>query len=488
MKICVLQSSYEGSTFVFKDVDTYAEVGVWMPEHSFTRAFIKKSTAVMQIRDLSKQGFDVFVNLCDGGFDEDRAGVEVVQALERYNLAFTGANSFFYEPSKEHMKMAAQYAGVKTPSFVFAYDEEGIEAATQLDFPLIVKHFNGGGSIGMSRKSRVENREQLYEMSNLMIKQFGGALIEEFIEGREFTVLVCENPEDDSKPIALMPVECIFGQGETFKHFDLKWVNHVNIDWVPCTDEKLKEKLKDLTRKVFVGLHGVSYGRADIRVDKNNEPYFLEMNPNCGIFYPKEEAGSADFILFNDPSSTHRSFLEHIIKCALKRHKERSPKYEVCWYKNSGYGLYAKEIIKEGETIIKNEEKPQFLVSKSEFECWNDPVKRSWVDKCAYPISDDVYVVWGENPIDWKPINHSCDPTAWFSRLNIVARKTIQKHQQITLDYAMFCGEMSSFQCLCGSSNCRKQIKGTDYRESWIIKQYEGHISDWVKSKQQKEN
>jgi D-alanine-D-alanine ligase len=92
-----------------------------------------------------------------------------------------------------------------------------------------------------------------------------------------------------------------------------------------------------MTKKIFVGLRGVSYGRADIRVNKNGEPYFLEMNPNCGIFYKESEAGSADFILLNDPTMKHDAFLEHIIACAIKRHKAKVNKYEVRWYKKTGY-------------------------------------------------------------------------------------------------------------------------------------------------------
>lgn len=44
---------------------------------------IHKARAVQQILALSRQGYDLFMNLCDGAFDEDRAGKEVVEALER---------------------------------------------------------------------------------------------------------------------------------------------------------------------------------------------------------------------------------------------------------------------------------------------------------------------------------------------------------------------------------------------------------------------
>lgn len=470
MKICVLQSSYEGSNSPFKEHDPYADVGQWLPEHTVVRELIRKATAVQQIRDLARKGFDVFINLCDGGFDEDRAGIEVVHALERYNLPYTGASPSFYEPSKEHMKMAAMYCGVNTPPFVFAYEDTDIEtAANTLNFPLIVKHYNGSGSIGMTKDSKVTDKEQLAVQAKRMIQLFGGALIEEFIEGKEFTVLVAENPEDEHQPIAFMPVECNFGTGETFKHFDLKWIDHETINWLPGSDQALTIKLKEMTKKIFVGLHGVSYGRADIRVDKNGTPYFLEMNPNCGIFYPRDQAGSADFILFNDPTTNHRIFLDHIIECALRRHRKKHIKYEVRWFKSSGYGIYAKEPIKSGEVIEFNEEKAHYLVTKQEVESWSNPVKKEWFQKSASPISDDVWVIWGEKPEEWRPINHSCDPNSWFAGLNIVARRDIKKNEQITLEYATYCGSnMVPFTCHCGSPKCRVQIQPTDFMEPWV--------------------
>ncbi len=63
-----------------------------------------------------------------------------MSALEKLNQAYTGADYAFYERSKETMKMAAHTAGVKTPAFVFAYNDEHIrDAAHSLSYPLFVK-------------------------------------------------------------------------------------------------------------------------------------------------------------------------------------------------------------------------------------------------------------------------------------------------------------------------------------------------------------
>lgn len=58
------------------------------------------------------------------------------------------------------------------------------------------------------------------------VSSYGGALVEEFITGREFTVLVAENGADSTQPIVFEPVECQFTNGEEFKHFELKWIDY----------------------------------------------------------------------------------------------------------------------------------------------------------------------------------------------------------------------------------------------------------------------
>jgi D-alanine-D-alanine ligase-like ATP-grasp enzyme len=246
-----------------------------------------------------------------------------VRTLEKYGVPFTGAASDFYEPTREQMKAACAAKGVKYPAFVMAKTDEDIEcAAKTLTFPLIAKHPNSYGSVDLRKSSRVTNSSDLAVEAKHFIDTYGASLIEEFIEGREFTVLIAENPEDAENPVAYRPVEFLFPAGETFKHFDLKWVDYKGMSSKLCDEEALCEKLKAAGRKMFVGLKGSSFGRCDIRVDANGEPYVLEINPNCGIFYPEAEPGSADYVLLNDERG-HRGFLEIIIGAALKRAKRQ---------------------------------------------------------------------------------------------------------------------------------------------------------------------
>jgi D-alanine-D-alanine ligase len=53
-------------------------------------------------------------------------------------------------------------------------------------------------------------------------------------------------------------------------------------------------------------------------MDASGTIHMLEINPNCGIFYPPHEPGSADFSLLNDPTN-HEKFMKLIIRNAHNR-------------------------------------------------------------------------------------------------------------------------------------------------------------------------
>jgi len=482
MKICVLDDSYEQSVTPFKQFDFLPDPIRYLDGHQCERHFLHKATAVRQVRELSRQGFDVFLNLCDGAWEEDRPGIEVVQALERLGLAFTGATSSFYEPSRQAMKRVCHYWDIGTPAYVIASNAENVEfAANSLEFPLIVKHPNGYASIGLTKASRVETAEALRRQASQTIEAFGGALIEEFVEGREFTVLVAENPDDEFDPIVYQPVEFRFPEGESFKHFDLKWKDYEKMTCVPCDDRDLACRLTDMSRKFFIGLGGTGYGRCDIRMNGEGELFMLEINPNCEAFYPPEDAGSADFILLNDPGG-HRGFIENLIQTALKRQRRYIKRWRINRHPKGDFGMYAAVEIAAGEVIERYEEQAHVLVSKAHVTKYWNRGQQELFSRYAYPLSDELYVIWSDNPEHWKPINHSCDPNAWLDGLNLTARHKIAPGDQITMDYATFCNEsLEEFTCSCGSPDCRGIIRGTDYRKPFL-ERYGDHVSDYVRT------
>jgi D-alanine-D-alanine ligase len=197
--------------------------------------------------------------------------------------------------------------------------EDVERVAKRLRFPVLVKPPHGYASVGITRDSRCENLEQLKVQAAQEIEEFGRALLEEFIEGREFTCLVAENPDDPRQPITFKPVEFIFPEGESFKHYNMKWVEYEKMNVAPVNDPRIEKVLREQTARLFKAMEGNGYARCDYRMAADGTIYMLEINPNCGIFYAPHEPGSADFSLIHDPVYDHQKFLKLIIRAAKKR-------------------------------------------------------------------------------------------------------------------------------------------------------------------------
>jgi D-alanine-D-alanine ligase len=285
---------------------------------------LEKATSVKQVTRRIREDFDLFFNLCDGAADQNTPGIEVVKTLEEHGVAFTGATSEFYEPSRQAMKLACRAEGIDTPDYVLARCEADVElAAHVLRFPMIVKHYSSYSSVDLSRRSRVCSPAGLRQQTRKIVRRHGAALIEEFIEGTECTVLVAENPDDPARPKTYTPVQYRFPEGETFKHSAMKWVDFAKMAALPVDDSMLDARLRDVSARFFLALKGASFGRCDLRVDRSGAVFMLEINPNCGVYYLPKDAGSADLCLAHDPEG-HAGFTRQLIRAALHRHQPRA--------------------------------------------------------------------------------------------------------------------------------------------------------------------
>jgi D-alanine-D-alanine ligase len=314
MYLCVLSSTPDDPNDKPYDPSPHMNGFQWK-HHQVNPKNVEK-----QIRDLMNEGVDVFFNLCDGTPDDALSGIGLVQVMEKLGAAFTGADSKFFDPSRQEMKSYAKKSNVPIPNWVMVDRVEDVErAARRLRFPVLVKPPHGYASVGITRDSRCENLEQLKAQTGREIEMFGRALLEEFIEGREFTCLIAENPDDPDSPITFKPVEFIFPDGESFKHYDMKWVEYEKMSVAPVKEARIEKVLREQTARLFKAMDGNGYARCDYRMGADGTIHMLEINPNCGIFYAPDEPGSADFSLINDPVYNHNKFLKLIIRSAKNR-------------------------------------------------------------------------------------------------------------------------------------------------------------------------
>lgn len=460
MKICVLQPDYSTTGVDYKNYDPPRNLAPLLPEHEVHHVLLNKLTTYKQIKELSKQGFDIFINLCEGYLEWEVPGIDVIYTLELLHLPFTGPTSKLYDPPKELMKYMAYCEGVKTPGYVLIQQLSDVEEAIRhLQFPLFVKPAKAGDSLGVDENSLVNNVEELTNKCKSILDEYGPLLAEEYISGREFTVLVAANADGNSCTV-FRPVEYVFPEGSSFKTYSLKTsalhpdCNH------PCQDEYLDKPLRQATEKIFKGFNGVGYARLDFRVNEKNEIYFLEINFTCSVFYEDGYEGSADYILKYDGIGK-AAFLQHIISEGIARHKRKQKPYVMKGNAIAGYGIYASRAIAAGEVIFKGEGRSQRIITKRYVEKnWSEEEKLHF-RRYAYPVSEALFILWDEDPSEWAPQNHCCQPNTAFDGLNVVALSTIQEGEELTLDYALFLDEnMEPFHCSCKAVNCRGIVMG----------------------------
>ncbi|MBK7224983.1 MAG: SET domain-containing protein-lysine N-methyltransferase [Saprospiraceae bacterium] len=461
MKVCILQADYSTTSVDYKNYDPPRDLLFLLQEHEVDHIFLNKLTTYKQLQNLAKKNYDIFINLCEGYLDWEVPSIDVIHSLELLNLPYTGPSALLYDPSKILMKYVADCAGVKTPNYFIVNNIEDVATGDlPISFPMFVKPSKAGDSLGIDDSSLVHDRKSLVKKISYLLPFYSDIMVEEYIAGREFTVLVSADPLSTNDTKSYKPIEYIFPEGKEFKTYSLKTYDLHGEANIPCNNPALESQLRKHSIDIFKGFNGVGYARLDFRVNELNHVYFLEINFTCSVFYKDGYEGSADYILKHDPDG-QRGFLLHIIKEGIHRHQLKQKKYQLLRNSISGYGIYARQDIMQGDIIFQGEGRPQRIISKKYMEeHWTEEEKKVFKNY-AYPISNEVYILWDSDPKEWAPQNHSCMANCHYEGLNVVASVHIKAGEELTLDYSYLLNDYAeSFDCTCNTSKCKGKIQG----------------------------
>lgn len=462
IRVCVLYSSYEGADSPTAAVDDYeCSPRFWISEknkdrYEFVDVALKKADSYACVRELISSGkYDVFYNLCDGAKDEKRAGVDVVLALESLNAAFTGADSRSFEPNKVDMKVLVGNANVSTPNFVLVDDAKDLgKKCRHLRFPVIVKHMSGYASVGITKESRCSTLQELEIQVRKSLKSYNHALVEEFIRGKEGTVLVCADPTKPHGIRVFQPIMYTWLQNaDDFAHFESKWSWESTCDFMP-KDDPAYASVKDMAANAFKHImNGQGYGRCDFRIDSNGTVYFLEINANCGMLYNPEVAEGGDFadmMVAEEPNYSHDDFIGNSIAAALQKQEARAPWYCISHDAKGNFSTRSSESVPSGTALFGDPISPVPVLSKALYQLGEDDAKVG----CVICRGDGINSV--------VAIRHSCEPNMYFVHgrtLTFESARAISKGEELTVDYATLRDpNMPAFACACGTASCRSVV------------------------------
>ena len=227
----------------------------------------------------------------------------VVSYLELLRVPYTGCNprGLMLARDKVLAKKLFSFHRVPFPDFIVAPQGRKVKRPGWLSFPLIVKSVTEEASLGISQASIVEDDGKLKERVAFIHESVGtGALIEQYIEGRELYVGVIGNGQLLALPVWELKLDKLPEDARRIATERVKWSRKYQ-DKYGIISENAKnlaegkaEEIQHLAKRVYRALDLSGYARIDLRMDAQGGLYVLEANPNPQIARNEDFADSAE--------------------------------------------------------------------------------------------------------------------------------------------------------------------------------------------------
>lgn len=266
---------------------------------------------------------DIVFNLFEGFEGKPETEAAVAGMLSELRLRHTGCPgpALSLALDKEKTKALLESVGIATPRHQVLSPET--LASFHLSFPCIVKPRAEDASHGISEDSVVYDFASLDRQVTKVSELFGGsALVEEFVDGREFNVLVLGNNRPEVLPVSEIVYSLPPGMPRILT-FAAKWQSqslyyqHTQAHCPAEIGSELRDRIRDTALAAF-RLTGCSgYARVDFRLDKEGTLKVIEMNPNPDISPSSGAARQA-----RAAGMTYAQFIERIALLALEKPEE----------------------------------------------------------------------------------------------------------------------------------------------------------------------
>lgn len=260
---------------------------------------------------------DIVFNLCEGRSGRNRES-QVPILLEMKGIPFVGGDGLTLGMTLDKIIAKKLFAseGIPTPRFFEVKNSNDLQQLKSIDFPLIVKTRHEGSSKGISQKSRVDDMDSLKRQVDVINTTYSQpALVEEFIKGTEFTVAVLGNDKPQAMPVVQISIDGNVNLGNEF--YTHERIASDKLQYI-CPAEisvNLTKKIQDLAVRVYKCVECRDFGRVDFRLDENNNPYVLEINP-----LPSLDVLDVFDIFPNVLGSDYDEVINQVIDFALKRY------------------------------------------------------------------------------------------------------------------------------------------------------------------------
>lgn len=272
------------------------------------------------IEKLKKAKVDIIFNIAEGINGRGREA-QIPAIASMLSIPYTGSDetTLCICLDKALTKRILFTYHIKSPKSIVLSKDKKI-SASGLKFPLIIKPNAEGSSKGISDISIVKSKSELIKLVNANFNAYGqDMLAEEYIDGREFTVGVIGNGSDT---YVFPPMEIKFKKPtqDNFSvySFNVKkdYKKFIEYKCPSDIDKTAENKMIENAKKIYFALGCRDFARIDFRTDKNNQPYFIEINPLPGL-----APNYSDFPMIAEFCTVkYDALIMKVLNCALKRY------------------------------------------------------------------------------------------------------------------------------------------------------------------------
>ena len=275
--------------------------------------------------DRIKRGrFDVAFNMCEGIDGVAEMEPPVISILELFGVPYTGSSSYTTALClRKHVVNALlAQSGLPVPPWITLRKGSRIRS---VGYPAIVKPAAEDASIGVEQRSVVRTARALKARVEAMLHTFDEVIVQRYVDGRELNVGIVG---DDILPIAEIDFSAMPKGMWRMVTYRSKWDtgSEEDLGAQPRCPADLPAKSAAEVRRValeawrLVAGHG--YGRVDMRLDENGQPWVLEVNSNPDI---APDAGLAR--MARTAGIEYPTLVRTITELGLTRRREQTPQY-----------------------------------------------------------------------------------------------------------------------------------------------------------------
>lgn len=224
---------------------------------------------------------DIVFSICEmKGYRFRESIVPSLCELIKKPYVFSPPDTLLLSLDKNLCNFVVRQSGCQVPEWVTITDVRQLDAYQLPSKPWIVKPSAEGSGMGLSDDSVMFQFDDLTQKIQYLVNLYQQpVIVQEYLPGREFTVGVVESKGTliPTKAIEVIPVN---KSSRFIYHYEAKEKADRLVRFIPLENEpQLENEIIKIAKKSFRSIRCRDIARVDIRLDRNDNPHFLEINP-----------------------------------------------------------------------------------------------------------------------------------------------------------------------------------------------------------------